>query len=81
MLAIQANDGPKLTYLPPRKRKTIFAIKKSNYLLDFVHQLIDVDAGIVGYLFVFAVPARVQKDLAFFVFFRIKHVVAKKKER
>lgn len=47
-------------------------------LLNFVHNFVDVNAVGVRFLFVVAVPARVQQHFVFFVLLRVQHVVAKR---
>ena len=41
-----------------------------------VHNLVDVDAVVVGHLFVVAVPAGVEQCLVLLVFLGVQHVVA-----
>ena len=45
-------------------------------LVHLVHDLVDVDAVVVGNLLVVAVPARVQQLLLLLVLLRVQHVVA-----
>ena len=45
-------------------------------LVHLVHDLVDVDAVVVGQLLVVAVPARVQQHLVLLVLLRVQHVVA-----
>jgi len=45
-------------------------------LVDFVHDLVHVDAVGVRFLFVVAVPAGVQQDLVLLVLLWVQHVVA-----
>lgn len=48
--------------------------------LDFVHNFVHVNAVRIGFLFVVAVPARVEQHFHVFVFLRVQHVVAKGQE-
>lgn len=54
------------------------AIKKNKHSLDFMHELVHIDAWIVGNLLVIAIPARVHELTVILVFTRVQHVVAKK---
>ena len=45
-------------------------------LVDLVHDLVDVDAVVVGDLFVVAVAAGVHQDAVLLVLLRVQHVVA-----
>lgn len=45
-------------------------------LIDFMSDLVDIDAVIVRYLLVVAVPASIEQNTVFFVLLRIEHVVA-----
>lgn len=47
-------------------------------LIDFMHELVHIDAWIVGNLLVIAIPARVHELTVILVFTRVQHVVAKK---
>ena len=44
--------------------------------VNFVHNFVDINAVIVGNLFVIAITAGIHQNFVFFVFFGIKHVIA-----
>lgn len=46
------------------------------YSLNFVHNLVDVDAVRISFLLVVTISARVQQNLVVFILLRVQHVIA-----
>lgn len=44
-------------------------------LVHFVRDFVDVDAAVVGFLLVIAIPARVQQNAIFLVLLGVQHVI------
>ncbi|GMR58215.1 hypothetical protein PMAYCL1PPCAC_28410, partial [Pristionchus mayeri] len=64
-----------------RERRVVHDVSHDlRQLADFVHELVHVDALVIGHLLVLAVSARVEQLATVLVLARVQHVVAERAE-